>query len=223
MARYLRGTRSAPNPEKDPKEDGEPVRYGRIANPTVHIGLGQLRRVVNRLIEVYGKPEDIVVEIARDLKMNREQKIEYQRRQREGGERNNRFAEMLKGAEVSVNAEILRKLRLWEEQGQPQNLVCPYTGRQLSFEMVVSAQTEIDHILPFSRTLDNSMNNLVVCLAEANRAKGDNTPHEAFGPKPARVRLRRYTTQCSTKQALALSSPTPWSVSRATTPSSTAS
>ena len=172
------------DPEKDPKEDGEPVRYGRIANPTVHIGLGQLRRVVNRLIEVYGKPEDIVVEIARYLKMNREQKIEYQRRQREGGERNNRFAEMLKGAEVSVNAEILRKLRLWEEQGQPQNRVCPYTGRQISFEMAVSAQTEIDHILPFSRSLDNSMNNLVVCLAEANRAKGDNTPHEAFGQSP---------------------------------------
>ena len=33
--------------KKDPEIDGEPARYGRIANPTVHIGLGQLRRVVN--------------------------------------------------------------------------------------------------------------------------------------------------------------------------------
>ena len=35
---------------KDPLEHGEPARYGHIPNPTVHIGLGQLRRVVNRLI-----------------------------------------------------------------------------------------------------------------------------------------------------------------------------
>ena len=57
---------------KNPERDGEPARYGRIANPTVHIGLGQLRRVVNKLIETYGKPDEIVVELARELKMNRE-------------------------------------------------------------------------------------------------------------------------------------------------------
>ena len=171
---------------KDPKTDGETARYGRISNPTVHIGLGQLRRVINQLIGVYGKPEEIVVELARDLKMNREQKQNYQRRQKEGVERNERLVEMLEGAEKSpVSADTLRKLRLWEEQGQPQNLVCPYTGRQLSFDMVTSAQTEIDHILPFSRTLDNSMSNMVVCIAAANRAKGDRSPYEAFGHSPS--------------------------------------
>ena len=51
--------------------------------------------------------------------------------------------------------------------------------------MVMSAQTEVDHILPFSRTLDNSMGNLVVCMADANRVKGDSTPYDAFGHNPA--------------------------------------
>lgn len=171
------------DPKKDPGIDGDPARYGRIANPTVHIGLGQLRRVVNQLIERHGKPEEIVVELARDLKMNREQKANYQRRQREGADRNKRFVEMLEGAETPTRdtADALRKLRLWEEQGSPQARVCPYTGRQLSFEMVISAQTEVDHILPFSRTLDNSVSNLVLCVAEANRAKGNRSPYEAFG------------------------------------------
>ena len=59
--------------------------------------------------------------------------------------------------------------------------MCPYTGKTISLEMVLSAQTEVDHILPFSRTLDNSTSNLVVCLAEANREKGNRTPYEAFG------------------------------------------
>ena len=172
------------DPKKDPVSDGEPSRYGRIANPTVHIGLNQLRRVVNRLIEVYGKPEEIVVELARDLKLNREQKLESQRQQREGRERNKDFVEMLQAAETDVTPDALRKLRLWAEQGNIQSRVCPYTGKPISFEMVMSARTEVDHILPFSRTLDNSMGNMVVCLADANRAKGNRTPYEAFGHNP---------------------------------------
>ena len=90
------------NPKKDPEKDGEPARYGRIPNPTVHIGLGQLRRVVNGLIQVYGKPEEIVVELARDLKMNREQKLQNNQRQREGRDANRRFTEMLEAEEIEV-------------------------------------------------------------------------------------------------------------------------
>ena len=80
--------------------------------------------------------------------------------------------------------DLRRKLRLWEEQGLDGARVCPYTGRALSFKMVVSSQTEVDHILPFSRTLDDSMANKVVCIAAANRAKGDRSPYEAFGHSP---------------------------------------
>ena len=169
------------NPEKDPGKDGEPARYGRIGNPTVHIGLNQLRRVANRLIEAYGKPEEIVVELARDLKMNREQKRDYERQQRQGGERNDQFREMLEVAEQDVTPDVLRKLRLWEEQGPVQARVCPYTGKAISFDMAVSSATEVDHILPFSRTWDDSMANKVVCITGANRDKGDRSPYEAFG------------------------------------------
>ena len=51
----------------------EEERYGKIANPTVHIGLNQLRVVVNALIRRYGRPTEVVVELARDLKQSREQ------------------------------------------------------------------------------------------------------------------------------------------------------
>ena len=170
---------------KDPEQDGEPARWGRVSNPTVHIGLDQLRRVINRLIDGYGKPEDIVVELARELKMNREQKQNYERRQREGQERNERFKEMLRSAEQPVTAGLLRKLRLWEEQGPPQSRVCPYTNTNLSFEMVISSETEIDHILPFSQTWDDSLANKVVCTVNANRDKRDRSPHEAFGHDPS--------------------------------------
>ena len=169
------------DPTKDPRKDGEEARYGRFPNPTVHIGLNQLRRVVNRLIDVYGKPEVIAVELARDLKSNRDQLRRYQQEQRNGRERNQRFTEMLEKSGQEPSPDMFRKLRLWEEQKQGAVCVCPYTGDTLSFSMVTSSQTDTDHILPFSRTLDNSMANKVVCIAAANRDKGDRSPYEAFG------------------------------------------
>lgn len=171
------------DPENAPLKD-EPAYFGRIANPTVHIGLNQVRRVVNRLIEVRGKPQHIVVELARDLKMNRDQRAEAQRAQREGGERNDRLRKDLEAAEQPVTGEALRKLRIWEEQGPPQARFCPYTGEIITFEMAVSAATDIDHILPISKTLDDSPANQVVCLARANRDKGGRSPYDAFGHSP---------------------------------------
>ena len=172
------------DPEKDPVRDGEPAHYGRVGNPTVHIGLNQLRRVVNRLIESYGKPEDIVVELARDLKMNSVQKQHLRRQQQVGVKRNETFKEMLESAAIPVTSHTLLKLRLWDEQGLPHARVCPFTGVPLSFEMVVSNQTEIEHILPWSRTWDDSPANKVVCTITANRDKGNKSPSEAFGHSP---------------------------------------
>ena len=169
----------------DPDERGEAERWGRVSNPTVHIGMNQLRRVVNALIAAYGKPREIVVELARELKMSREQKLTRQRRQRENERRNEDYKKTLESAGLQDTHDNRRKLRLWEEQGDVQARFCPYTGERLSFEMVTSAQTEVDHILPFSRTLDNSMANMVVCVAGSNRYKGNRSPFEAFGNSPA--------------------------------------
>src|SRR3546814_5529699 len=47
--------------------------------------------------------------------------------------------------------------------------------------MLLGDEVEIEHILPFSRTLDDSLNNKTVSLRKANRVKGNSTPWEAFG------------------------------------------
>ena len=159
-------------------ESDEVKRWGRFPNPTVHVGLNQIRRVVNRIIEVYGKPEEIVVELARDLGMSAKRRKAHRDVLQGNEKRNERYSEMLKGRRKTQ--DMFRKLRLWEEQEK----VCIYSGQPLSFEMVVSEQTEVDHILPRSWSLDNSMSNRVVCLASANRDKGDKTPYEAFSSNP---------------------------------------
>ena len=123
------------DPTKDPQRDGEVARYGRFPNPTVHIGLGQLRRIINKLIAVYGKPEEIVVELGRDLKANKDDRDWYRRQQREGKERNETVQGTgLESASVPNTPDVRLKLRLWEEQGKPQARVCPYTGKRLCFQ-----------------------------------------------------------------------------------------
>lgn len=63
-------------------DDTDEVRYGRISNPTVHIGLNQLRLLINALIKEYGHPSQVVVELARDLKMSAEDKKKFNKEQK---------------------------------------------------------------------------------------------------------------------------------------------
>lgn len=167
----------------DHEAETEVERYGRIANPTVHIGLNQLRRVMNKLIEVYGHPDEVVIEIARELKQSYEDRQRMRREHRENQTANETRSAEIEKAGFVPSGELLRKLRLWEEQGPPGDRRCPFTGEPITFDMAISDQTEMEHLLPFSRTLDNSMANKVLCLRRANRDKGNRTPYEAFGDR----------------------------------------
>ena len=164
----------------DPNDDVF-ERLGKIANPTVHVGLNQIRRVVNAIISKYGPPSRIMVELARDLKNSFEEKQKINRRQAEEQKKNDQRREDLKNCGRDPNSGYLRKIRLWEEQGLSQARCCPYCGQILSYEMVLDNRTQVDHILPFSRTLDDSLANKVVCCNSCNQSKRNKTPYEAFG------------------------------------------
>lgn len=167
--------------------DGKPhtkdlaKRYGRIANPTVHVGLNQLRLVINDMLKKYGKPKSVVVELARDLKASKDQKDEEKRRQEENRKKNDQRradAEQILGND-RVSGRDIGKMRLWEEQGTAPNHCCPFCGKNISLHEVLSEATEIEHILPLSKTLDDSMANKVLAHSACNRKKGNHTPWEA--------------------------------------------
>jgi CRISPR-associated endonuclease Csn1 len=46
---------------------------------------------------------------------------------------------------------------------------------------IFSADCEIDHILPFKKSLDDSYMNKVLCFEKENRNKADRTPIDAWG------------------------------------------
>ena len=160
----------------------------RIQNPTVHIALNQIQKVVNELIRIHGRPTQTVIELARDLPLGAEGKKEIERNQEKNRKRNEEINKKLEDHGIRPNHLNRIRVKLWEELDQENinNRRCPYTGEQISWRMLFSDENEveIDHILPHSRTLDDSMMNKTVCLRRANRDKGEKSPFEAFGDKP---------------------------------------
>lgn len=172
--------------------DKKEKQYGQFPNPTVHIGLGQLRRLTNELIRKYGPPTEISVEFTRALKLSEKQKTEKLREQRKNQDKNrDRAAELAKFGRPA-NPRNLLKMRLWEELARdPMDRKCVYTGEQISIERLLSDEVDIDHILPVAMTLDDSPANKIICMRFANRHKRKMTPSEAFGSSPS-VQGHRY-------------------------------
>jgi CRISPR-associated endonuclease Csn1 len=146
--------------------------------------------VVNALIARYGHPSEVIVEVARDLKQSQEQRKEEQQQQAKNQRRNELIradiAHILNTSPERVRAADIQKVILWEElnPSNPADRCCPYSGARISVQMLLSEQVEIEHILPFSQTLDDSLNNKTVALRRANRDKGNRTPWQAFGEQP---------------------------------------
>ncbi|MCF8475118.1 MAG: type II CRISPR RNA-guided endonuclease Cas9 [Emcibacter sp.] len=158
--------------------------YGKINNPTVHVALNQLRKLLNRLIDRFGSPSEIHVELVRDLKKTAKARDDIAIQNKEFAKANDKrvilFGELNNGREPS--GLDLKKMRLWEELGRDEFArCCPFSGRVISAAMLFNGEAEIEHILPFSRTLDNGTANLTVAIRQANRLKGNGTPYEAFG------------------------------------------
>ncbi len=165
------------------ERDSRDRRWGRFPNPTVHIGLGQLRRVVNTLVKEIGPPQEIAVEMTRDFKLSPKKLAKVEKEQVENQRKNERRDEEIRKLGQAVNPRNRMKMRLWEEQNlyDPLDRRCPYTGEVISIERLLSEEVDIDHLIPFSMSWDDSAANKVVCMRYANRAKGNRTPFDAFG------------------------------------------
>ncbi len=166
----------------DPADSIE-KRIGKLTNPTVHVGLNQLRRLINAIIKKHGPPADIVVEIARDLKASDRQKQEIQKRQKQNLQAAIKRSEKLVELNQPDTGGNRALLKLWEDLNpdNPFDRRCVYTGEMITPTMLFTGEVDVDHILPWSRTLDDSNANKIVCIASANRIKRNKTPFEAWG------------------------------------------
>lgn len=170
-----------------------------LRNPAVHRALTELRKVVNALVDRYGKPDYVRIELARDLKRSRKEREQMSRknRQNEKGRDKARRRIIAEAGIQRPTRDAIQRVVLAEECGW----TCPYTGRTIGMSALIGehSQFDIEHIIPYSRCLDNSFANKTLCYHEENRhAKRNRTPFEAYGHDEQRwheilERVRRFT------------------------------
>lgn len=159
--------------EKKTKLSIDDIDY--ITNPVVRRALAQSIKVVNAIVMEYGPPESVKVELAREISKNFEERKKIQKRQEENRAKNERAKaqiEEVKG-DRATGLDIV-KFKLWQEQDG----ICIYSGKKLQLEHLYDAgYADVDHIISYSISFDDSYTNKVLVCAEENRQKGNMIPY----------------------------------------------
>lgn len=148
-------------------------------NPVVLRSINETRKVLNCLIRLYGSPAEIHVEVADDVARSYLERKRIQKMQRDHEKTRDaikkKIAEILHCEESEVKGSQIERYKLYMEQEGK----CLYSGRELDLEMVLDTQShayEVDHIIPYSLILDNTLANKALVCGNENQAKGQQTP-----------------------------------------------
>ena len=152
--------------------------YADLTSPVVKRSASQTIKVINAIIRKMGcSPTYINIEVARELAKNFQDRNKILKENEENRAKNERMMERIRNEYHKANAsgQDLIKLKLYEEQDG----VCAYSLKQISFEHLFDPNyAEIDHIVPYSKSFDDSYKNKVLVLAKENREKGNRLPLE---------------------------------------------
>ena len=172
--------------ERDKKLPPDAVPSLGIRNPRVVRALAQTRKVVNAAIEKHGSFHRVHIELLRDLARSPRDRFEIKKGQdafRDAKEADLSLFRKKYGQDPKGDDLLKFRLAQW------QNEQSPYSGERFDMgRLLESGYVEVDHILPFSRSLDNSRTNKALCFTAENREKGDSIPFEWFGEDEARWR-----------------------------------
>ena len=164
-----------------------------IRNPIVQQSLYEMRKVVNALLEKY-KEEDptfsfssIRVEMGRDLKNGKKQRQKINQVIRKNRENNDEARERLAEFGLQPSRNNIQKYLLFKEmERRAGHVQSPYTGRTISLTDLLGKDNliQIEHIMPFSKSLNDSFANKTLCESSVNGLKGDKTPYAFYHQNP---------------------------------------
>ena len=146
-----------------------------ITNPTVLRALSESRKIINAVIRKYGKLDRINIELARGIKTKKE-KEKFKRLQDKNNQNKIQAEELLKEIGVSnPNSKDILMAKLYIQQKN----ISLYSGKTIEINRLLEdGYAQIDHILPLSKSMDDSFTNKVLCLAKENQEKGNSLPYE---------------------------------------------
>lgn len=167
-----------------------------LRNPVVEKILNQMINVVNGVIDTYGKPDEIRVELARELKKNAAERQSMTDAINRSTKENKNIEEKLKQdfgmSHVSRNSIIRYKLYMELKDNGFKTL---YSNTYIPYEDLFSKRFDIEHIIPQSRLFDDSFANKTLESKDINITKGDMTALDFVTDKYGQEGLEEYRSR----------------------------
>ncbi len=157
------------------KSQIELLKKNALRNPVVEKILNQMINVVNAICNSseMGQPDEIRIELARELKANSEQRKTMLSAMDKNTKENERIKSLLEkefGIQRVTKNDIIR-YKLWQET----NHISIYTGRIIEASKLFSKEYDIEHIIPKARLFDDSFSNKTLCERNLNIEKSNKT------------------------------------------------
>ena len=155
------------------------LQRNELRQPLVEKILNQMINLVNALKAEYGIDE-VRVELARELKMSREERERMAEGNRRREKENKAIAEKIRECGLFPTKSRIRKYMLWEEAGKQ----CLYCGQILTLSQCLNGDDmEVEHIIPKSVLYDDSYGNKTCACRRCNKEKGNRTALEYIRAK----------------------------------------
>lgn len=155
------------------------LQRNELRQPLVEKILNQMINLVNALKAEYGVDE-VRVELARELKMSREERERMAEGNRRREKENKAIAEKIRECGLFPTKSRIRKYMLWEEAGEK----CLYCGQILTLSQCLNGDDmEVEHIIPKSILYDDSYGNKTCACRRCNKEKGNRTAFEYIRAK----------------------------------------
>lgn len=157
------------------------IKRHSLRNPVVEQILNETLQMTRDIWKKHGRPDEIVVELARELKKSAGERKKMTQSLIERSKENEQFRSILQGEFRISNPsrKDLLKYRLWTEQGHE----CPYSQQKIQKSDLFNGNTDVDHVIPRQRYFDDSFSNKVLTFRSENEAKSNQTAFEYISGK----------------------------------------
>lgn len=147
-----------------------------LRNPVVEKILNQMINVINAIIDEYGKPDEIRIEMARELKSSAADRKKTTHAISQGNAENQCIREILEKefALSYISRNDIIKYKLYEEL-KPNGFKTLYSDTYIPKDKLFSKDFDIEHIIPKARLFDDSFSNKTLEARDINLAKSNKT------------------------------------------------
>ncbi len=148
-----------------------------LRNPVVEKILNQMVNVVNAVIDEYGKPDEIRIELARELKKSAKEREEMTKSINETTRLHEGFVKLLQGEPFflkHVSRNDIIRYKLYEEL-KFNGYKTLYSNTYIPREKLFSKEFDIEHIIPQAKLFDDSFSNKTLEVRQVNLDKGNAT------------------------------------------------